>query len=85
MPLTAKGCLVSWCLCTGLSEEYIRRVIDNSNSLPPSLFIPEKAFHALVREQIARLEQPGIRCVEMVHEKLLGIASACWYSLKTGC
>ena len=45
----------------GLSDAYIRRVIDNSNSLPPSLFVPEKAFVALVKEQIARLEQPGIQ------------------------
>jgi dynamin 1-like protein len=70
---------LSLSLSEGLSQDYIRRVIDNSNSLPPSLFIPEKAFHALVREQIARLEQPGIQCVEMVHEKLLNIASACWW------
>jgi len=45
----------------GLSDAYIRRVIDNSNSLPPSLFVPEKAFISLVKEQIARLEQPGIQ------------------------
>jgi len=45
----------------GLSDTYIRRVIDNSNSLPPSLFVPEKAFISLVKEQIARLEQPGIQ------------------------
>jgi hypothetical protein len=45
----------------GLSDAYIRRVIENSNSLPPSLFVPEKAFIALVKEQIARLEQPGIQ------------------------
>jgi dynamin 1-like protein len=61
----------------GLSDAYIRRVIDNSNTLPPSLFVPEKAFHALVKEQIARLEQPGIMCVEMVHERLLAIVKRC--------
>ena len=44
----------------GLSEDYIRAVIANSNSLPPSLFVPEKAFHALVKEQIARLDELGL-------------------------
>ena len=61
----------------GLSDDYVRRVIENTQSFPPSLFVPEKAFHALVKEQIARLEQPGAQCVDLVHDKLLAIASQC--------
>ena len=38
--------------CASPLSSYITRVIQNSNSLPPSLFIPEKAFHALVKEQV---------------------------------
>ena len=59
----------------GLSDEYIRRAIDNTNDLPPTLFIPERAFHLLVKEQIARLEQPGSTCVDLIHEALLSTAS----------
>lgn len=59
----------------GLDDEHIRLVIQNSNSVPPSILLPEKAFRSLVKEQIARLEQPGMQCVEMVHESLLACTS----------
>jgi len=61
----------------GLDDTYIAQVIENSSALPRSLFVPEKAFHALVKEQIARLEEPGIQCVELVHGELRAMAARC--------
>ena len=37
--------------------------------------MPERAFHALVRAQIARLEAPGVQCVDLVYEELCAIAA----------
>jgi hypothetical protein len=45
----------------GLDDNHIKHVVMNSNSIPPSMLLPEKAFRSLVKEQIARLEQPGIQ------------------------
>lgn len=36
----------------------------------PSLFVPEGAFEVLVRQQMARLLEPSLQCVNMVYEEL---------------
>jgi hypothetical protein len=36
----------------------------------PALFVPEISFELLVKRQIRRLEDPGLRCVELVHEEM---------------
>ncbi len=50
----------------GLDDEDIRTAIANANGPRPSLFVPEISFDLLVRRQIARLEQPGLQCVDLV-------------------
>eukprot|EP01031_Cornospumella_fuschlensis_P029967 gene29967-36193_t len=53
----------------GLEDEDIRTAIANANGTRPSLFVPEISFDLLVKRQIARLEQPGLQCLDMiVHE-----------------
>ena len=59
----------------GLSDEEIRTTIINANGTRPSLFVPEVSFDILVRRQVARLEQPGVQCVDLVYEELQRIAS----------
>lgn len=59
----------------GLSDEEIRTTICNANGTRPALFVPEISFDILVKRQIARLEQPGIQCVDLVYEELQRIAS----------
>jgi dynamin 1-like protein len=54
----------------GLDDDDIRTAIANANGIRPSLFVPEIAFDLLVRRQIARLEQPGLQCVDFVVEEL---------------
>lgn len=61
----------------GLDDEDIRTAIANANGTRPSLFVPEISFDLLVRRQIARLEAPGIQCVEMVLEELQRLAQHC--------
>lgn len=59
----------------GLSDEEIRTTICNANGTRPALFVPEVSFDILIRRQIARLEQPGVQCVDLVYEELQRIAS----------
>lgn len=59
----------------GLTDEEIRTTICNAHGTRPALFVPEVSFDILVRRQIARLEQPGVQCVDLVYEELQRIAS----------
>jgi dynamin 1-like protein len=54
----------------GLEDDDIRTAISNANGTRPSLFVPEISFDLLVRRQIARLEQPGLQCLDMVLEEM---------------
>lgn len=55
----------------GLSDDDVRTAIANANGTRQSLFVPEIAFDLLVRKQIARLEQPGLDCLDKVQEEML--------------
>jgi dynamin 1-like protein len=59
----------------GLTDDEIRTTITNANGTRRALFVPEISFDILVRRQIARLEQPGIQCVDLVYEELQRIAA----------
>lgn len=43
----------------------------------PALFVPEVSFELLVKRQMKRLEEPSLRCVELVHEELQRIIQHC--------
>jgi hypothetical protein len=58
----------------GTTDEEVRMTIRNANGTRPALFVPEMAFDILVRRQIARLETPGVQCVDLVYEELQRIA-----------
>ena len=55
----------------------IRTVIQNANGSRQSLFVPEESFELLARMQIARLEQPGLQCAEMVFNELRRVVMQC--------
>jgi len=59
----------------GLSDEEVRTTITNAMGTRRALFVPEIAFDILIRRQIARLESPGIECVDLVYEELQRIAA----------
>lgn len=51
----------------------------------PSLFVPEVSFELLVKKQVKRLEEPSLRCVELVHEEMQRIIQHCSnYSTQVG-
>eukprot|EP00794_Sanderia_malayensis_P006159 gene6159-6869_t len=54
----------------GLSTKDILTAIRNATGPRPALFVPEVSFELLVKRQIQRLEEPSLRCVELVHEEM---------------
>uniref|UniRef100_A0A672RPH7 Dynamin-1-like protein n=1 Tax=Sinocyclocheilus grahami TaxID=75366 RepID=A0A672RPH7_SINGR len=61
----------------GLTELDILTAIRNATGPRPALFVPEVSFELLVKKQIKRLEEPSLRCVELVHEELQRIIQHC--------
>jgi len=61
----------------GLTQLDILTAIRNATGPRPALFVPEVSFELLVKRQIRRLEEPGMRCVELVHEELQRIIQHC--------
>ena len=53
-----------------LTDEDIRTCIRNCSALNPTLFVEEKAITVLMKQQIARLEEPSLQCSEMVYEEM---------------
>lgn len=41
------------------------------------MFVPEVSFELLVKRQVKRLEEPSLRCVELVHEEMQRIIQHC--------
>ncbi|XP_059488325.1 dynamin-1-like protein [Neocloeon triangulifer] len=62
---------------TGLTKMDILTAIHNATGPRPALFVPEVSFELLVKRQIRRLEEPSLRCVELVHEEMQRIIQHC--------
>ena len=60
-----------------LSLVDVRTAIRNANGTKPSLFVPEMSYELLTKQQISRLQAPSLKCVEMVYEELISLASVC--------
>ncbi|XP_062522189.1 dynamin-1-like protein isoform X2 [Corticium candelabrum] len=61
----------------GLNATDVLTAIQNATGPRPALFVPEIAFELLVKRQIKRLEDPSLRCVELVYEELQRIIQHC--------
>uniref|UniRef100_A0A914WN66 dynamin GTPase n=1 Tax=Plectus sambesii TaxID=2011161 RepID=A0A914WN66_9BILA len=61
----------------GLSQLDVLTAIRNATGPRPALFVPEVSFELLVKRQIRRLEEPCLRCVELVHEEMQRIVQHC--------
>ncbi|XP_034252441.1 dynamin-1-like protein isoform X2 [Thrips palmi] len=61
----------------GLTKMDILTAIRNATGPRPALFVPEVSFELLVKRQIRRLEEPSLRCVELVHEEMQRIIQHC--------
>ena len=62
---------------TGLTAMDILTAIRNATGPRPALFVPEVSFELLVKRQIRRLEEPSVRCIELVHEEMQRIIQHC--------
>ncbi|XP_066446317.1 dynamin-1-like protein isoform X2 [Eleutherodactylus coqui] len=61
----------------GLTTIDILTAIRNATGPRPALFVPEVSFELLVKRQVKRLEEPSLRCVELVHEEMQRIIQHC--------
>jgi replication fork clamp-binding protein CrfC len=58
-----------------LRDNDIRTLLYNTSGSSPALFVPSSAFKILSKQQIKRLEEPSIKCVNMIHEELVRMLS----------
>ena len=59
-----------------LTDDDIRTCVRNSSALTPSLFVEEKAFIILMKQQIARLQEPALQCAEHCYSELRELVSS---------
>eukprot|EP00051_Salpingoeca_urceolata_P010482 m.128161 g.128161 ORF g.128161 m.128161 type:complete len:755 (-) comp16727_c1_seq1:514-2778(-) len=61
-----------------LGVDDILKAIRSATGTRPALFlVPDTAFIALVKRQIRKLEDPALRCLELVYEELERLMQAC--------
>lgn len=51
----------------------IRTIVINSSGSTPALFVATTAFELIIKKQIKRLEDPSIKCINMVYDELVRI------------
>ncbi|KAF9533510.1 Dynamin central region-domain-containing protein [Crepidotus variabilis] len=51
----------------------IRLLLYNSSGSTPGLFVGTTAFEIIVKQQIKRLEEPALKCCQLVYEELIRI------------
>jgi replication fork clamp-binding protein CrfC len=51
----------------------IRTILYNSSGSTPALFVGTNAFEVIVKQQIKRLEDPSLKCCQLVYEELIRI------------
>lgn len=53
----------------------IRTILYNSSGSSPALFVATTAFELIIKQQIKRLEEPSVKCINMVYDELVRILS----------
>lgn len=56
-----------------IKESDIRTLLYNSSGSTPSLFVATTAFEVLTKQQIKRLDEPSLKCVQMAYDELVRI------------
>ncbi|RPD59190.1 hypothetical protein L226DRAFT_510350 [Lentinus tigrinus ALCF2SS1-7] len=51
----------------------IRTILYNSSGSTPSLFVGTQAFEIIVKQQIRRLEEPSLKCCQLIYDELIRI------------
>lgn len=58
-----------------IKDADIRTIMHNTSGSAPSLFVGTQAFEVLVQQQIRRMEEPTLRCVNLIFDELVRILS----------
>ncbi|ODV81600.1 uncharacterized protein CANTADRAFT_19227 [Suhomyces tanzawaensis NRRL Y-17324] len=58
-----------------IKDADIRTIMHNTSGSAPSLFVGTQAFEVLVKQQIHRMEEPSLRCVNLIFDELVRILS----------
>ncbi|KAI3404899.2 VPS1 [Candida oxycetoniae] len=58
-----------------IKDADIRTILHNTSGSAPSLFVGTSAFTVLVKQQIKRMEEPSIRCINLIFDELVRILS----------
>ncbi|KAJ6451922.1 Dynamin central region-domain-containing protein [Mycena sanguinolenta] len=58
-----------------IKDTDIRSILYSSAGTSPALFIGTAAFEVLVKTQVKRLEEPSLKCCQLVYDELLRILS----------
>lgn len=53
-----------------IKEHDIRTLLYNSSGSTPSLFVSTQSFEVLIRQLVVKLEEPCLKCLDLVHEEL---------------
>ncbi|KAI7861187.1 Dynamin central region-domain-containing protein [Circinella umbellata] len=56
-----------------IKDADIRTYIYNSSGSSPALFVATTAFEVIIKQQIKRLEDPSVKCINMVYDELVRI------------
>ncbi|CAO3599065.1 unnamed protein product [Absidia cylindrospora] len=56
-----------------IKDVSIRMMLYNSSGSSPALFVATTAFEVMVKQQIKLLEEPSIKCINMVYDELVRI------------
>jgi len=59
----------------GLTDEEIQITMTNATGPKASLFVPEESFEQLARRQVRVLEDPSLRCLDLVYDELQRIVN----------
>lgn len=51
----------------------IRTIMHNTSGSAPTLFVGTQAFEVLVKQQIHRMEEPSLRCINLIFDELVRI------------
>lgn len=58
-----------------IKDADIRTIMHNTSGSAPSLFVGTQAFEVLVKQQIRRMEEPSIRCINLIFDELIRMLS----------
>ncbi|KZO95750.1 VpsA protein [Calocera viscosa TUFC12733] len=61
----------------------IRTILYNSSGSTPALFVGTQAFEVIVKQQILRLEEPSVKCTQLVYEELTRILNQLLNKIQT--